>query len=74
MAQQIDIENIYNILIEYQSISHDGSREQALEALENAVSALHDILNTAQNINDTETRDNILQLLERNLEQIDYMW
>ena len=73
MAQEINTENIYNILIEYQSISQDGSREQALEALENSVSALHDILSAAQNISDTKTRDNILRILERNLDQIDYM-
>lgn len=73
MAQEINTENIYNILIEYQSISQDGSREQALEALENSVSALHGILSAAQNISDTKTRDNILRILERNLDQIDYM-
>lgn len=73
MVQEINTENIYNILIEYQSISQDGSREQALEALENSVSALHDILSAAQNISDTKTRDNILRILERNLDQIDYM-
>lgn len=71
MAQEINTEDIHDTISDYLSIAFHGSRESALEALENSTFALLEILTTAEKIENQEIRDTIIEIIYRHLDEID---